>query len=66
MPKIPLEDSFADVIAKTQRGLKLSDEKLCALAEVSAAGKAMERRAQFPARFVLAALVALSSGRQLA
>ena len=33
---IPLEDNFTDIIAKTQRGLKLSDEQLAARAGVSA------------------------------
>ncbi len=35
MPLIPLEDNFDDVINKTQRGLKISDEELAARAEVS-------------------------------
>jgi glyoxylase-like metal-dependent hydrolase (beta-lactamase superfamily II) len=35
MPRIPLEDNFTDVIAKAQRGLGLSDERLAAAAEVS-------------------------------
>jgi len=35
MPRIPLEDSFSDVIAKAQRGYKVSDEDLCKRAEVS-------------------------------
>ena len=33
---IPLEDTFVDIIAKTQRGLKLADEQLAARAGVSA------------------------------
>ncbi|QYM80385.1 MBL fold metallo-hydrolase [Horticoccus luteus] len=37
MARIPLEDNFNDVINKTQRGLKISDEELAAKAEVSAA-----------------------------
>ncbi len=37
MAKIPLEDSFADVINKAQRGLKVSDEDLAARADVSKA-----------------------------
>ena len=36
MPRIPIEDTFTDVIAKAQRGLGISDKELCALAEVSA------------------------------
>jgi hydroxyacylglutathione hydrolase len=36
MPRIPLEDNFTDVIAKAQRGWKLSDEDLLRRAEVSA------------------------------
>jgi diguanylate cyclase (GGDEF)-like protein len=37
MPRIPLEDNFTDVIGKTQRGLKLSDEKLAEKAGVTIA-----------------------------
>lgn len=37
MARIPLEDNFTDVINKAQQGLKLSDEKLAARAEVSLA-----------------------------
>ncbi len=36
MPRIPLEDNFTDVIAKAQRGWKLSDADLLQRAEVSA------------------------------
>lgn len=36
MPRIPIEDNFNDVINKTQRGLKISDEDLAKRAEVSA------------------------------
>ena len=32
MVNIPLEDSFADIVGKSQRGLKLSDEILAARA----------------------------------
>lgn len=35
MAKIPLEDTFADVINKSQRGLKISDSDLAARANVS-------------------------------
>jgi len=35
MPHLPLEDSVSDVVAKAQRGLKITDEELCARAEVS-------------------------------
>jgi glyoxylase-like metal-dependent hydrolase (beta-lactamase superfamily II) len=35
MARIPLEDTFSDVIGKAQRGLGISDAELCALAEVS-------------------------------
>ncbi len=35
MAKIPLEDSFSDIIGKAQRGLKISDAELAKLAEVS-------------------------------
>lgn len=37
MPRIPIEDNFNDVINKTQRGLKITDEALAQRAEVSAA-----------------------------
>ncbi len=37
MARIPLEDNFNDVINKTQRGLKISDEDLADRAEVSLA-----------------------------
>jgi glyoxylase-like metal-dependent hydrolase (beta-lactamase superfamily II) len=36
MPRIPIEDSFTDVIGKAQRGLGISDKELCELAGVSA------------------------------
>ncbi|MCX6945227.1 MAG: hypothetical protein NT173_10820 [Opitutales bacterium] len=36
MARIPLEDNFNDVINKTQRGLKISDEALAQRAEVTA------------------------------
>ncbi|HRE05353.1 MAG TPA: MBL fold metallo-hydrolase [Opitutaceae bacterium] len=36
MAKIPIEDTFADVINKAQRGLQISDADLCAWANVSA------------------------------
>ncbi|KXU35944.1 MBL fold metallo-hydrolase [Cephaloticoccus primus] len=36
MPRIPIEDNFDDVINKTQRGLKISDEDLAARAEITA------------------------------
>lgn len=36
-PNIPLEDNFADVVGKAQRGLKLSDETVAQRAGVSAA-----------------------------
>ena len=36
MALIPLEDNFADIINKAQRGLKISDEDLATRAEVSA------------------------------
>ena len=35
MPRLPLEDNFTDVIGKAQRGLRITDEQLAALAEVS-------------------------------
>jgi hydroxyacylglutathione hydrolase len=37
MPRIPLEDNFTDVIGKAQRGWKISNVELAALAEVSLA-----------------------------
>src|SRR5262249_49908365 len=36
MPTIPLEDRFADILAKSQRGYKLSDAELAARAGVPA------------------------------
>ena len=36
MPRIPLEDSFADVISKTQRGYKLTDAALVEKAQITA------------------------------
>ena len=35
MATIPLEDSFTDIVGKTQRGLKLSDDQLAAKAGIS-------------------------------
>jgi glyoxylase-like metal-dependent hydrolase (beta-lactamase superfamily II) len=35
MPRIPIEDTFSDVIAKAQRGLGISDAELCKRAEVA-------------------------------
>ena len=35
MARLPLEDNFTDVIAKAQRGLKISDEQLAQRAEIS-------------------------------
>ena len=35
MATIPLEDSFSDIVGKTQRGLKLSDEQLAAKAGIA-------------------------------
>ncbi|HEY1847689.1 MAG TPA: MBL fold metallo-hydrolase [Opitutaceae bacterium] len=37
MPRIPIEDTFADIIAKAQRGLGVADVDLCKKAEVSLA-----------------------------
>ena len=37
MPRIPLEDNFADVIGKAQRGLGLDDDALARRAGLSAA-----------------------------
>jgi hydroxyacylglutathione hydrolase len=34
MPRIPLEDSYTDIISKAQRGMKISDEDLAKRAEV--------------------------------
>jgi hydroxyacylglutathione hydrolase len=41
MPRLTLEDNYTDVIGKAQRGLKISDEELAALAEVSLADLAL-------------------------
>jgi hydroxyacylglutathione hydrolase len=46
MPRIPLEDNFTDVIGKAQRGLKITDEELCARAEVTAADLAAVKGGQ--------------------
>ena len=46
MPLIPLEDNFDDVINKSQRGLKISDEDLAQRAEVSAADLAAVKSGQ--------------------
>jgi 3-hydroxyisobutyrate dehydrogenase len=35
MATIPLEDSFSDIVGKTQRGLKVPDDQLAALADVT-------------------------------
>jgi glyoxylase-like metal-dependent hydrolase (beta-lactamase superfamily II) len=35
MPHLPLEDNFTDVLAKAQRGLRVTDAALCELAGVS-------------------------------
>lgn len=35
MPLIPLEDTFADIIAKAQHGRKISDERLAAVAAIN-------------------------------
>ena len=35
MARLPIEDNFTDVIAKAQRGLKITDEQLAQRAEVS-------------------------------
>ncbi len=35
MARLPLEDNFTDVIAKAQRGLKISDEQLAKRAEIT-------------------------------
>ncbi len=44
--KIPLEDSFSDIVGKTCRGLKLSDEQVAAKAGVSAADVAAVKRGE--------------------
>ncbi|MBP6506588.1 MAG: MBL fold metallo-hydrolase [Opitutaceae bacterium] len=46
MPRIPIEDNFNDVINKTQRGLKISDEDLAKRAEVTAADLAAVKAGQ--------------------
>lgn len=45
--KIPLEDSFADIVGKAQRGLKLSDDALAAAAGVAAAALAAAKNGTF-------------------
>ena len=46
MARLPLEDNFTDVIAKAQRGLKISDEQLAERAEVSLADLAAVKSGQ--------------------
>jgi glyoxylase-like metal-dependent hydrolase (beta-lactamase superfamily II) len=46
MARIPLEDNFADVIGKAQRGLRISDADLGARAEVSLADLAAVKSGQ--------------------
>jgi len=46
MARIPLEDNFTDVIAKAQRGLRISDADLAARAEVSRADLAALKSGQ--------------------
>ncbi|MEY2877833.1 MAG: hypothetical protein RLZZ15_213 [Verrucomicrobiota bacterium] len=46
MARLPLEDNFDDVINKAQRGLKIPDERLATLAEVSPADLAAVKRGE--------------------
>ena len=46
MPHLPLEDNYTDVIGKAQRGLKITDERLSAVAEVSLADLATVKAGQ--------------------
>ena len=46
MPHLPLEDNYTDVIGKAQRGLKITDERLSAVAEVSLADLAAVKGGQ--------------------
>ena len=46
MPRLTLEDNYTDVIGKAQRGLKISDEELAALAEVTRADLAAVKGGQ--------------------
>jgi len=69
---IPLEDTFADVVGKSQRGLKLSDAELSALAGISGAALAGVKGGAFDPSAIRSlapvlglnaeALVALGSG----
>ena len=47
MPRIPLEDNYTDVLAKAQRGLKLTDAQIAARAEVSPADLAALKAGRF-------------------
>src|SRR5687767_14204048 len=47
MAQIPLEDSFADVIGKTQRGLKISDDDLCKRSGISVEALAKLKSGEF-------------------
>jgi 3-hydroxyisobutyrate dehydrogenase len=67
MATIPLEDSFSDIVGKTQRGLKLSDDQLAAQAGVTLAELARVKGGEADEALVrkLAAVLNLGAGALL-
>jgi hydroxyacylglutathione hydrolase len=63
MPRIPLEDNFTDVIAKTQRGLKLSDAALAEKAGVTVAELAAVKGGEIRDHVIRAVAKPLGLGR---
>ena len=63
MPRIPLEDSFADVISKTQRGYKLTDAALVEKAQITASDLAALKAGEIIEPALLAVAGALDLGR---
>ncbi|WP_438482632.1 MBL fold metallo-hydrolase [Oleiharenicola lentus] len=63
MPRIPLEDNFADVINKTQRGRKISDADLAAKAGITAEELAAVKGGEIRENTLLALAPALQLGR---
>ncbi|MDF9827574.1 hydroxyacylglutathione hydrolase [Ereboglobus sp. PH5-10] len=47
MPRIPIEDNYADILGKAQRGLRITDEQLAARAEITPAELASLKAGQF-------------------
>lgn len=61
---IPLEDNFNDVIGKAQRGLKVTDEDLCARSGVAAADLARVKGGEFDEAVVRQLAPALNLGAE--